>query len=79
MTLRIRDVCERLQVTPSKVRGWIQSGRLRAMDVSSGDGKKARWRIRPEDLEAFELSLMPTPTARASRRRAKSGWTFQYF
>ncbi len=77
--LRVRDVAARLAVTPGKVLGWIRSGKLRALDVSSGSGAKARWRIRPEDLAIFEATLTTTPTPKSRRRRAATGWTFQYF
>ena len=78
-TYRVREVAERLQVDEHRVLAWIRSGRLRAMDVSAGTGKKARWRISPEALAELEAVLSVSPAAKPSRRKAKSGWTFQYF
>ena len=76
---RVRDVAERLRVDSHRVLAWIRSGRLRAMDVSGGTGARPRWRIRPEDLEALELSLSTSPEPKTGRRRARSGWKYTYF
>jgi hypothetical protein len=48
------------------------------LDVFQGAGKKARWRITPEALAEFEAAKTISPPAKPRRRRAKSGWTFQY-
>ena len=77
--LRVKDVAARLLVDDHRVLIWIRSGKLRALDVSEGTGKKARWRITPEALAEFEAARTHIPPAKPSRRRAKSGWTFQYF
>jgi hypothetical protein len=49
------------------------------LDVSAGTGKRARWRVLPEDLAEFEAARTLVPPAKVSRRRAKSGWEFRYF
>jgi transposase len=77
--LRVREVAAHYQVTDGRVLTWIKSGRLRAIDVSEGAGRKHRWRVTPEALAEFEAARTAVPTPRASRRRAKSGWKFQYF
>jgi len=47
--------------------------------VSEGEkGERHRWRILPEWLAEFEASRTATPTVRPGRRRAASGWEFQY-
>ena len=80
---RVKDVAARLQVDANRVLDWIKAGRLLAIDVSEGTGgetgKRHRWRITPEDLAAFEASRKNQSTPKASRRHAKSGWTYQYF
>ncbi len=78
-TLRVREVAARLQVDDHRVIAWIKSGRLLGMDVSEGRGRKARWRITPEALAEFEAARTLVPPTKATRRRSKSGWTFQYF
>ncbi len=78
--LRVKDVAARYGVDGHRVLAWIKSGKLRALNVSEGEGKKARWRILPEDLAVFEACRTPgPPTPKPSRRRSKSGWQFQYF
>ena len=62
-TLSVRDVCERLGVNEHTVLGWIRSGELRAVNVGRRPGgKKPRWRITQEALEAFE-QLRTSPTS----------------
>jgi hypothetical protein len=76
--LRVKDVANRLLVDPHRVLSWIRAGKLPGIDVSGGERKRPRWRIRPEDLEAFELRERTGPPAPRTRR-SKSGWNFQYF
>lgn len=40
-------------VTPWWVRRLINSGELRAVNIGGADGRATRWRIDPEDLEAW--------------------------
>lgn len=47
------EVAQRLGVDRCYVTALIRSGRLKATDMSHGDGKKARWFIRADDLEEF--------------------------
>ena len=69
-----------MQVDQHRVLAWIKSGRLRgAINVAEGTGKKARWRIAPEALAEFEAARTFVPPTKTTRRRAKSGWNFQYF
>lgn len=57
-------------VTSCKVRGWIRSGVLRAVNV--GDKRRPRWRISAEDLAEFEASRTPVArTPRPPRRRGR--------
>jgi excisionase family DNA binding protein len=78
-SFRVREVASRLAVTEGRVLSWIRSGKLRALDVSEGAGRKHRWRILPADLAAFEASRAVVPAVRSSRRRSASGWVYRYF
>ena len=74
------EVAEYLRVSPDKVRAWIVSGQLRAVDVSSRPGiGKPRWRIHPVDLIAFENSRTARPPAKTTRRRRKTAAVVEYF
>ena len=44
------EVAEWLRVRTDKVRGWIKSGELAAVDVSESIGGRPRWRIFQDDV-----------------------------
>jgi excisionase family DNA binding protein len=68
-----------LRVDVHTVLDWIRSGQLRAVNVGSGR-KRPRWRIDPADVTVFEASRTAQPQVPTHRRKkAASGWTFQYF
>ena len=68
-------VAERYGVDPSKVRGWIRRGELRAVNLASHVGGRPRWRIDPADLATFEAmrAAKPPPPRQPRRRRCHSG------
>jgi excisionase family DNA binding protein len=47
--LHVQDVADRLDVSVESVRMWIRSGQLAAIQL----GRRAGWRIDPEDLRQF--------------------------
>lgn len=52
--------------TVTNLTGWwvrqhIASGELRAINVGTGSGTSARWRVDPEDLKAFLISRESRP------------------
>jgi excisionase family DNA binding protein len=47
--LTVAQVAERLQVHEETVRRWVRDGLLPVLDL----GKRAGYRVRPADLEAF--------------------------
>ena len=49
----VQQVAERLQVNPVTVLRWIRQGELPYLDLG---GRKAGYRVRAEDLEAWELA-----------------------
>ena len=55
------QIAERLRVKPDTVRAWIAAGELRAFSVGTKDNGRKRWRIRPEDLEAFIVTRQNRP------------------
>ena len=48
----VNSLSKLLRVSPKRVRAWIRSGELRAVNVAD-NGTRASWRILAEDLEAF--------------------------
>ena len=82
MTLReyrtAAAVAELLGVRQGKVLAWIQSGELRAADLSEKPGTgRARWKISKADLDDFLRGRQPSPP-KATRRKRKTkrpaGW-----
>ncbi len=77
----VADVAARLTINQSKVCGWIARGELRAVNVADRpDGKRARWRITPEALAAFEAARAAVPTkAKAPRTARRDTQEIEYF
>ena len=76
--LTIEQVATRLVTDRDGVSRLIASGELLAVNVArSRTAKRPTWRIRPEDLETFELSrrsVKPSSAARPRRtKRAATG------
>lgn len=79
-TIAPPELARRYRVNVDKVRGWINTGELRAVNVASKPGGRPRWRISEAAIEAFELrrsAVVPTKTTR--RRRRKSPDVIEFF
>lgn len=67
------QVAERLAVSPDKVRELISDGRLSAIDISANK-RRATWRIRVADLEAFiSGATVRAPEPKVRRNRSVEG------
>lgn len=74
------QLAKRWRVKVTKVLGWIRSGELRAINLATKATRKPRWKIRAEDVEAFELLRASNEVQKPSRaRRAKLPATKEYF
>lgn len=60
-------------IKPEKVLDWIRRGELKAIDVSSRESRKPRYRIEPAALAEFKSKRLPTPPSPNTRRRKKAG------
>lgn len=67
MTLTIPEVARRLRVGKDKVRKWVLSGLLRAVNTS--DATRPRYVITPESLADFEGTRSATTPKKSSRGR----------
>lgn len=69
-----------LGVAHDKVLGWIHSGELRAVDLSTTRGQRPRWRISQQALEDFlsRRAASPAPKPRRRRRQHNAGVTEFY-
>ena len=73
-TLSVADVAELYGVTQATVCGWLTSGQLRGFNVGRDPKKRPKFRIREDDLRAFEEARAagPKQSAPPRRRRQKS-------
>lgn len=60
-------IAEKLGVKPETVIGWIKSGELAGFNVAS-PGKRPRYRVSAEALEAFTLRRTPEKVTIAPRK-----------
>ena len=70
--LTVREVARRYRVGEDKVRAWIRSGELRAINTAAVVCGKCRWVIPPEALSEFERrrgASPPQPKPRQKRRQ----------
>jgi excisionase family DNA binding protein len=79
-TYLVRDIAERHAVSEHTVLGWIHAGELRAVNVGRKPcGKKPRWRITQEALEAFEAKRTPTPVLPRAQRRKGPAEVIEFY
>ena len=71
-TLTTTEVARRLGVSADKIRYWITTRELRAINVALRRGGRPRWRIAVEDLAAFLAARTVTPEPVVKRRRKNS-------
>ena len=68
-----------LKIDPSKILAWINRGELLAVNLAASTSGRPRWRIAPDDLQAFlnrRASQSPKPTR---RRRIKPAGVVEFF
>lgn len=79
----MRDVVDRRVITPpqlacqygvsrEKIIAWIESGELRAINLSTRPSDQPRWAIDLDDLAEFERrrqAVPPTPKPQRQKRR----------
>jgi excisionase family DNA binding protein len=70
--LTVEDAARRYRVSPDKIRAWIKSGELRAIDTSAARCGKPRFVIPPEALEEFERKRSAAATPKQKRRQRQT-------
>jgi hypothetical protein len=71
----VREVARRYRVGPDRVRGWIKSGEMRALNTGMTLCGRPRYVVTPEALAEWEQSRevqAPVPKAMPRRRRRSS-------
>ena len=70
--MTVPEVAKLLRVRPDKVLSWIRSGRLRGYNVAEKENGRPKYRVNPDDLEAFmqqRAVTQPAPKGRPAGRR----------
>jgi excisionase family DNA binding protein len=65
----VRDLAAYYRVSEDKIRRWIGSGELRAINTASKLCGKPRWVIPPDALTEFERRRAGGPPPKPARRR----------
>ncbi len=71
--LTVADVAKRYRVGEDKVRAWIKSGLLKAVNTQDVACGKPRFVVLPEALTEFERTRSPAPFPKVPRRRRPTG------
>lgn len=71
------EIAALLGVNSTKVLGWCRSGELRSANVSNG--RRPRYRIHRDDLQAFLASRSSTPEPRRKPRRRQSEHVIEFY
>jgi hypothetical protein len=69
--LTVRDVARRYRVSPDKVRLWIKSGILAAINTADKRCGRPRFVVLPEALTAFERSRQAAAPPQPAKRRKR--------
>lgn len=74
----VADLARRYRVSPDRVRAWIASGVLRAINRRDIRSARPSWVIPPEALADFEKARSATPPPKPTRRRKKTNQVDYY-
>jgi len=70
--LTVPEVAKLLRVSPDKVLSWIRTGRLRGYNIAEREDGRPKYRVNPDDLQAFTQQrafTQPAPKGRPAGRR----------
>jgi hypothetical protein len=68
-----RELARILRVSPDRVRGWIASGELGAVNTARTRCGKPRFVVLPHHLAEWERRRQTGPPPKPTRRRKQSG------
>jgi excisionase family DNA binding protein len=68
-----------LRVSPDKVRGWIHSGELKAINVARVRCGRCQFIILPHHLEEFERGRWAAEPAKVPRRRKRPAPAIDFY
>jgi excisionase family DNA binding protein len=72
------ELARLVRVSADRIRNWIKTGQLRAVNVAEHRCAKARFIILPHHLAEFERQRQVSPPLKPARRRKRIGITDFY-
>ena len=74
------QLAKNLGITVDKVLGWIRSGQIDAIDVSTDRQGRPRYRIDADAIAKFKTARNPAPPPKSNRRKQhKTDDVIQFF
>lgn len=67
-TFTVPELARAERIGETKIRAFIESGELRAVNLALRAGQRPRWKIAADDWHAFLARRSNAATARSSRR-----------
>lgn len=65
----VTEVARLFRVSPDKIRNWIRTGRLGAVNTSQSRSGKPRFVVLPHHLAEFERGSSAAPPCKVKRRK----------
>ena len=72
--MTVPEVAKFLRVRPNKVLSWIRSGRLRGYNIAERENGRPKYRVNPDNLEAFMQQRAITQPAPKGRPPGQHGF-----
>jgi hypothetical protein len=73
------ELARRYRVSPDKIRTWIKSGALRAINTADTKCAKPRFVVTPESLKEFEAARTVAPPVKPTKRRRRASGQTDFF
>jgi transposase len=67
-----RDLAKRFRVAADRVRNWIKSGQLKALNTTDTASGRPRYVVTAESVAEFERRRAVTPPPKSARRKKRT-------